>query len=263
MDSNKNHNCVQISHTNLESQQDIDMHSEYAYELAKSAIILSLGEDNPYLLKLLVERLEGHTKEYCSTPITELLMKPNRSALKKNLNQAVSITQQKAIDVLQGPINENGETLLKLILKHNSNVASEQQPTTQQPTTQQPTTQQPTTQQPTTQQPASEQSNHPRVIVDIGGVIGSSSEELSRLIQNTNASSREQPVIDLSNSQSVSSWVINTLLEEKLKYREVQERSDKWKNINAILAITLPLITATISGIIGHYFPSITDGLSS
>ena len=49
--------------------------------------------------------------------------------------------------------------------------------------------------------------------------------------------------------KAISSWVLNTVLQEKLKDREVRENSDYWKYINGALAFLLPLAT----GLIQHY----------
>jgi hypothetical protein len=54
--------------------------------------------------------------------------------------------------------------------------------------------------------------------------------------------------------QDISKWIINTILNEKLQYRKVLENSDKWKIINGILAITLPIITPIITSLIQYYF---------
>jgi len=78
------------------------------------------------------------------------------------------------------------------------------------------------------------------VIVDIGGMIPN--------IDNT------LETVDLSGSQSVSSWVVNTLLQEKLNYREVQEKAERWKNINAILATILPIVSPIAVELIRYYF---------
>ena len=45
---------------------------------------------------------------------------------------------------------------------------------------------------------------------------------------------------------SLVPWVLNTVLQEKLKDREGKENSDYWKYINGGLAIALPLATALL-----------------
>ena len=59
--------------------------------------------------------------------------------------------------------------------------------------------------------------------------------------------------------QAVTSWVINTVLEEKLKDREVRESADYWKYINGALAIVLPIIT----GMLNHYLTLYYNNCSS
>jgi hypothetical protein len=60
--------------------------------------------------------------------------------------------------------------------------------------------------------------------------------------------------------QSVSSWIVNTILQEKLYYRKIQESAERRKNIYGILTIVLPCLTPIITGIIQYY---ITLSLSS
>jgi hypothetical protein len=53
--------------------------------------------------------------------------------------------------------------------------------------------------------------------------------------------------------QDISKWIINTILDEKLQYRKIQERSDKWKIINGILAVILPILTPIITNLMQYY----------
>ena len=53
--------------------------------------------------------------------------------------------------------------------------------------------------------------------------------------------------------QSVSSWVMNTLLQEKLIDREKQENDNKWKHINGILAVVLPIASGLINFLLSYY----------
>lgn len=177
-----------VTPSQMESQitNNLQEQNNTVYDVAKVAVTLALGEENDYVQRLLVNKLEGREKKYKSTPITELLLKPDRTILKKNLIQAINITQKKVIDVL---------------CKH------------------------------------SEESS-----------ISTDSDHVF-IPQIDNA----QPVIDMSNNQAVSSWIINTLLQEKINYRELQEKAEKWQNINGILALVLPLISAIITGLLEHY----------
>lgn len=64
-----------------------------------------------------------------------------------------------------------------------------------------------------------------------------------------------QPVqkdLDLDKNQAITSWVLNTVLQEKLKDREMRESADYWKYINGGLAVLLPIIT----GLLDHFLTS-------
>lgn len=47
-------------------------------------------------------------------------------------------------------------------------------------------------------------------------------------------------------STAISSWVLHTLLAEKLKERELRDSADYWKYINGACALILPIITSVI-----------------
>jgi hypothetical protein len=47
-------------------------------------------------------------------------------------------------------------------------------------------------------------------------------------------------------STAISSWVLHTLLAEKLKERELRDSADYWKYINGVGAVVLPIITCVI-----------------
>jgi len=67
----------------------------------------------------------------------------------------------------------------------------------------------------------------------------------------------EKNSLSLDNSiQSVSSWIINSLLHEKIKYREIREKSERWKYINGTLAIVLPILSSLTVGLIQNYTQS-------
>jgi hypothetical protein len=56
--------------------------------------------------------------------------------------------------------------------------------------------------------------------------------------------------VDLTESSTLhrilTTWVLNAVLDEKLKDREIRENSDCWKYVNGILATILPIITFLI-----------------
>jgi hypothetical protein len=198
----------------METQQFDNSHGQRntVHNVAKIAVRLALGEENDYIQRLLVNKLEGREKKYKATPVTELLLKPDRTILKRNLTQAVNITQQKAIDVLCEPSGEYGESAIsqhKLCLKQSISPQNTRTDIQQSPTTAQ----------------------NPHVIVDIGSFIANSNNltiPLKTEPTEINAPSDDtQPVIDLSNNQTVSSWVINTLLQEKLNYYKRKRKNGK------------------------------------
>lgn len=194
MSSNNN-----TSPANMEAQPNTA--SAYNQELARAAILLSLGEDNQYLQKLLVNKLENIPKTYTSIPISELIANTDRTRLHLLLDSAVNAMQAKAVTALNEPVTQTNEPLKQFCVKP----------------------------------------YHPSDLIDTA----STQEQTSTT-----------PSIDLGKCQSISSWVINTILQEKLNCREVHETSEKWKNINGILVVILPLITAVASGLIAHYLPS-------
>lgn len=65
---------------------------------------------------------------------------------------------------------------------------------------------------------------------------------------------------DYMNTQAISNWIMNTVLQEKLNYREVREKSDKWKTINGILATILPIVVPVITGFIQYYITRTLGG---
>jgi len=65
--------------------------------------------------------------------------------------------------------------------------------------------------------------------------------------------------ININNSdqnRTVTSWIINTLLQEKLKDRKGKENADFWKYVNGILAVLLPIATGLIEYYLTRFFNS-------
>lgn len=154
--------------TNIKSESNVDIK-----EIARRAVRLVLGEDNPYVCRLLVARLEGRKKNYKATPIREIISTPNYKDIKESLAMAINTTQQIAVDVLKEPN-----------------------------------------------------------VFDNDG----------------------SPSLDPVKSQAISNWIIKSVLHEKIKYREVRVSAQRWKYINGILMLVLPVITPIITGVIQHYF---------
>lgn len=86
------------------------------------------------------------------------------------------------------------------------------------------------------------QSTH-HVIVDIGGMITNLPDNVE-VVNGT---------VDVSDNQAVSSWIVNTILEEKLNYREVQEKAERRKTLYGLLATILPIITPVVTGVMQYY----------
>lgn len=62
--------------------------------------------------------------------------------------------------------------------------------------------------------------------------------------------------IDINDTQALSSWIMNVILQEKLEYRTVQTSTDRWKTFNGFLAGILPIITPLIVGLLQKYLTS-------
>lgn len=154
--------------TKLSDENRIDIR-----EIATRAVRLVLGEDNPYVCRLLVERLEGKEKNYRAMTIKKIISSRDYSDLKKSLSIAINTTQPIAVEVLREPnvFDPNGS-----------------------------------------------------------------------------------PSLDPAKSQIISNWILKSVLDEKLKCREVGESAQRWKYINGILMLVLPVITPIIAGVIQHYF---------
>ena len=250
-----------------------------ASNVAEMAVRLTIGEDNDYLKRLLTNKLIGYKKEYKMTPLTELITSKNRSQLKRSLDRSVKNSQFEAVNTLCEPIGENPKRLrlkqyIKITTPHNTqvntpiiddntNTGTEDNGHNSSPKNNVSKPSQLSVQQeiPNKSEPQlvdnnktdiknDNGENHPHVIVDIGSFISNSTTNTLQ------GNGNNQQVIDVSNNQAVSSWVVNTLLQEKLNYREVQERAEKWKNINGILALIFPIISAVVTGVVQHYLTS-------
>jgi hypothetical protein len=154
--------------TNTKAENNVDIK-----EIAQRAVKLVLGEDNPYVCRLLIARLEGRKKNYKATSIREIISTPNYKDIKESLAMAINTTQQVAVDVLKEPniFDEDGS-----------------------------------------------------------------------------------PSLEPAKSQVISNWILKSLLHEKIKYREVRVSAQRWKYINGILMLVLPVITPIIAGVIQHYY---------
>jgi len=86
--------------------------------------------------------------------------------------------------------------------------------------------------------------------IQLSKLVNSDRKELKTTLSNAVESSQKVAVDALtqgqSDNQAISSWVINTVLHEKLKDHETRESADYWKYINGILALVLPIATGVI-----------------
>lgn len=79
-------------------------------------------------------------------------------------------------------------------------------------------------------------------------------DEIDVSQQNTSELFENQSMHRITNvPQDISKWIINTILDEKLQYRKVQEKSDRWKIFNGILAIILPILTPLATNLLQYY----------
>ena len=227
-------------HKHLASIREIE-ERDGAIAVAKMAVKVALGEDNDYLQRLLVSKLENTKKKYSNTNIIELLNPFKHNEIAKKLKSDVDATQKKALDVLCEKTNDlllksyaeliNSTITLKSLKLHDA------RPTE--------------TSLPTTTSVASHPPTH--VIIDVGEAI-EQSENYPTTPDEHGYDTKQ--TIDLSGNRAVSSWVINTLLYEKLNYRYVQLRAERWKYINGILAAVLPIIATVVAGVVGYYLPN-------
>jgi hypothetical protein len=81
------------------------------------------------------------------------------------------------------------------------------------------------------------------VIVDVGSMI----TNLPDNVESVNG------IVDVSDNQAISSWIVNIILQEKLNYREVQEKAERRKTLYGVIASVLPFITPFITGVIQYY----------
>jgi hypothetical protein len=190
--------------------------------MAKEAVKIVLGKENEYVERLLINKLFGVSKNYSFTPLSELVPPQHRETLKKELNVDTRITQKKAINALVKSKSSSDDSNKDT----NTDKKDENNDTTKEEKANEPT-------KPTTQ----------HVIVDVGGMITNLPDNVE-IVNGT---------VDVSDNQAISSWIVNTILEEKLNYREVQEKAERRKTLYGLLATVLPIITPVITGVIQYY----------
>lgn len=219
-------------------------------DIAEHATVLTLGRHNEYVQKLLVNNLKRQQKTYKSIPIHELFNKPKqREIIKRTLKCTIDNTQQKVVNMFRGAISE---PYIQKHLSFDREVSSPSNMNSSRDGTQK-------------CQSKKEQryTTNPDVVIDIhdkpcqnkqNGLSREQYQEPNEIHgDKPNRSADEADTDELDNNQILSSWIINTLLQEKLNCREAREESDKWKNLNGILALVLPIIAGVVTGLMEHY----------
>lgn len=226
-------------------------------DIAKCAINLVLGEDNDYLQRLLTDQLNGRERVHIRIPISKLVEGTDRSQLRNKLTRETIIARQNAVDSLKqrfippksATISEdksgsssvsrsgsfNGSEIKhkhRHKHKHASDHCSESE-----------------------LEPTSHKHRHKlRKLED------------QILLKDQKILEQEKEIISLKShlkdSQTSSSWILNTVLQEKLKDREVRESSDYWKYINGALALILPVVTGLVEYFLTDYLKKCNNGSS-
>jgi hypothetical protein len=140
-------------------------------EMAKQAIQMVLGSNNDYLMRLLVDKLDGKERTFKRIPLSQLVHGKDRDELRQQLSAKTSEAQKAVVEKFT---TNQGNTL-----------------------------------------------------------------------------------------QAVSSWLLNTVLTEKLKDREVRESSDYWKYVNGFLAVILPVGVGLLQHYLSIYFGTCECGSSN
>jgi len=181
--------------------------------IAHRAIQLALGTDNDYLHRLLTSYLDGRPKKKKIIPITRVI-NSDMNVLKNTLSTSLVESQKKAIDILF----MSSPLLLEASQSQSLDFTQ------------------------LSQFFSSFQS-------DIESQ--SASPELCQLFKLFKSSQESQSILE--KTQSVNKWIMDSVLQEKLKDRETRLNSDYWKYINGGLAIILPVVTGLVQYFIKKY----------
>lgn len=179
------------------------------------------------------------TTEIAEKAVKLVLGKENKYVQRLLINQLEGKEKQYSFTPMNELIPPQNRSELKSELSFDTNVSKQKAVTILESKTKTKNESKQETEQKSDQIPKPDVHSTHHVIVDIG-----------HLIPQTDGNTE---TIDLSGSQYVSSWVINTILQEKLNYREVQEKAERRKNINAILATILPIVSPIVVELIRYY----------
>jgi hypothetical protein len=194
--------------------------------IARRAIQLALGTDNDYLHRLLTNYLDGKPKKKKIIPISSVI-NSDMNALKNTLSMSLVESQRKAVNILS---NSSPLLLEAPQLKSQS--------------------------QPLSQSIPIDFSKLSQFFSSFQSDIDSqvASPELCQLFQLFQSSQESQSTLE--KTQSVNKWIMDSVLQEKLKDRETRVNSDYWKYINGGLAVILPLVT----GLAQYFIKKYTSG---
>lgn len=207
-------------------------------DIAKCAINLVLGEDNNYLQRLLIDQLNGRERVHIRIPISKLVEGTDRSQLRDKLTRGTVIAQQNAVDSLKQRFIPSKGTIISEDTSGSSSVSHESH----------------------SGRFSGSKIKHKSVKFDhcSDTELEPKSHKYHKLrkledqilLKDQKVLEQEKEIVllksQLKDSQTSSSWILNTVLQEKLKDREVRESSDYWKYINGALALILPVITGLI-----------------
>jgi hypothetical protein len=197
-------------------------------EMARNAVQMTFGTENKYIENLIQERLEGKERYYARLPLSQIVHGIDRRGLKKQLNQDIIQSQQKAIDMLRNipktpvAVSKNCEVKIDMAPQPEQDHIVELDETAD------------------AKPPRRHRRHKHREVADAP----------------QSESEPDPPATDPKGS--VATWILNTVLQEKLKDREARESSDYWKYINGGLAIILPIATGLIDHFLTKYFMATT-----
>jgi hypothetical protein len=244
--------------------------TEISRELAQRAVRSVLGKDNSYLQRLLERRLELKETNKKVIPLTKIIKPADRNEIKKTLSTEVVDTQQQAIEILRNTVATDGEKHRRLSVyteQHQKELKQLKELLEQEEIKKQLELQkkQETNIHKTEKYQLKlqhelltiEQQNEKKQLAlqeEIKKIELQKQQEMLKLQELKEKQNNTQPEVvenspllpDANSQQALSSWVLNTVLQEKLKDHEVGDNSKYWKYINGSLALILPLATGLI-----------------
>jgi len=257
---------------NMEAgKSDLNIDStEIRKEFAQHAVRSVLGKDNPYLQRLLERRLELKETNKKVIPLTKIIKPADRNEIKKTLSTEIVDTQQQAIEILKTTITTDGEKQRRLSIyteQHQKELKQLKELLEQEEIKKQLELQK--KQENNIQKTEKYQLKLQQELLTVEQQNEKKQLEIQEAIQKLELQKQQEmlklqelkdkpnnslpevvensPLLpDANSQQALSSWVLNTVLQEKLKDREVGDNSKYWKYINGTLALILPLATGLL-----------------